>query len=299
MIDLVARLKGVRHCGRDQWTARCPAHPDRDPSLSVARRDGKWLLKCFTGCSVEAIVAAIGLRMHDLFDDALVHRRMLVDARRVDPIAEAIRHVERRADIACRKGFSLAIWNDGRDPRRTPVECYLAGRGLSLPDDIAGNVIRFHPALRYRGTLVGGMVALFRDIRTNGPVAIHRVFLDAAGQKLERRMLGPVGTAAIKLDADEEVTVGLHIGEGFETCLAARLAGFRPVWAVGSAGAIGKFPVLSGIETVTILGELDTGANRRAALACARRWRRAGREVLVVDPLVGGDMNDVVREVMR
>jgi hypothetical protein len=191
----------------------------------------------------------------------------------------------------------MQVWQAARDPRGTPVERYLATRGLSLPDDIAGTVIRFHPALRYRGALAGGLVALFRDIKTNEPVAIHRVFLDAAGQKLERMMLGPVGTAAIKLDADEEVTVGLHIGEGLETCLAARLAGFRPVWALGSAGAIGKFPVLPGIETVTVLGEVDTGANRRAALACARRWTRADREVLVVDPLVGGDLNDVVREV--
>jgi len=81
-------------------------------------------------------------------------------------------------------------------------------------------------------------VALFRDIVTNEPCGIHRTFLDSAGRKLGRKMLGRAGGAAIKLDADEDVTLGLHIGEGIETGIAAQLAGFRPVWALGSANAI-------------------------------------------------------------
>ena len=56
--------------------------------------------------------------------------------------------------------------------------------------------------------------------------------------------MGPVGGAAIKLDADEDVLGGLHIGEGIETCMAARMLGLRPAWALGSAGEIAKFPVL-------------------------------------------------------
>ena len=104
--------------------------------------------------------------------------------------------------------------------------------------------------------------------------------------------------AALKLDADATVTLGLHIGEGLETCLAARLAGFRPVWALGSASAIAAFPVLPGIEAITVLGEVDDGgANHRAAQACAERWIEAGREAFIVAPLSGGDLNDVWREV--
>ena len=44
-------------------------------------------------------------------------------------------------------------------------------------------------------------------------------------RKIERKFLGPVAGAAIKLDADEDVLGGLHIGEGIETCLAARMLG--------------------------------------------------------------------------
>ena len=142
------------------------------------------------------------------------------------------------------------------------------------------------------------MLALFRDIRTNEPCGIHRTFLDGAGRKLDRKMLGRARDAAIKLDAEENVTLGLHVGEGVETCLAARLAGFRPVWALGSASAIAALPVLSGIEAITILGEVgDGGANHRAADICAARWIEAGREAFVAEPTVGGDLNDVWREV--
>jgi hypothetical protein len=177
------------------------------------------------------------------------------------------------------------------------VDKYLASRKLSLASDIAGEVVRFHPALRYDGELVGAMVSLFRDIRTNEPCAIHRTFLDGAGRKLGRKMLGRAYGAAIKLNADEAVELGLCIGEGVETCLAAWLAGFRPVWVLGSAGAIAAFPVLSGIDAITILGEVnDSGVNRRAAQLCAARWMEAGREALVVTPQVGSDLNDAWRE---
>src|SRR5437899_7592682 len=56
------------------WTCRCPAHRDRTPSLSVASgRNGRILLRCFGGCSVESIVAAIGLKISDLMPSRREH----------------------------------------------------------------------------------------------------------------------------------------------------------------------------------------------------------------------------------
>jgi hypothetical protein len=194
---------------------------------------------------------------------------------------------------------ALTIWNGAHDPRGTIVEHYLtAVRGLRLPDEIAGDVIRFHPALFFKGTHVHAMVALFRDIRTDEPCGIHRVFLDSEGRKIDRWMLGRVGGAAIKLDADENVTLCLTIGEGIETCIAGWLAGFRPVWALGSAGAIGDFPVLPGVEAITLLGKInDGGVNHCAAQACTARWTEAEREAVVIEPVVGDDLNTVWREI--
>jgi len=61
------RLQGVRRCGGDGWTSRCPAHRDKGPSLSVRERDGKILLHCFAGCSIEAICASLQIKVQDLF----------------------------------------------------------------------------------------------------------------------------------------------------------------------------------------------------------------------------------------
>jgi hypothetical protein len=189
-----------------------------------------------------------------------------------------------------RTAFALRLWNEAHDPRGTIVADYLASRGLTLSNDLAGNVIRFHGRLKFDGAHVGAMVALYRDIASNEPCGIHRTFLNGAGQKLDRKMLGRAKGAAIKLDADDAVTLGLHIGEGLETCIAARLAGLRPVWALGSTSGIKVFPPLSGIEAISIFAENDSnGANERAVSECAERWHAAGREVLIVEPLIGND----------
>lgn len=177
-----------------------------------------------------------------------------------------------------------------------PLYHYLAGRGLKAPPECLGTVIRYHPALRFDGATSPAMVCLYRDIVTDAPCGIHRTFLDPNGVKLGRKMLGRTAGAAIKLDDDADVLEGLTIGEGVETCLAARQLGFRPCWALGSAGAVAAFPVLPAIEALTILLEDDkNGANARAAAVCAERWMAAGREVLTVRPIAGGDVNDALR----
>lgn len=66
--DLVARLDGARQNGRGRWIARCPAHADKRPSLSVRELDdGRVLLHCFAGCQVDGIVGVLGLSVVDLF----------------------------------------------------------------------------------------------------------------------------------------------------------------------------------------------------------------------------------------
>ncbi|MBN3763409.1 hypothetical protein [Burkholderia sp. Ac-20365] len=61
-------LHGARAVGHGRWTACCPAHNDRRPSLAITEKsDGALLLHCFSGCAVGDIVAAIGLDLSDLF----------------------------------------------------------------------------------------------------------------------------------------------------------------------------------------------------------------------------------------
>jgi putative DNA primase/helicase len=65
--EALERLDRVRRRG-DRATARCPAHEDKHSSLSIGvGSNGRILLHCFAGCSTDAIVAAIGWTMSDLF----------------------------------------------------------------------------------------------------------------------------------------------------------------------------------------------------------------------------------------
>lgn len=69
--DFVSRLEGAR--GRNgSWVARCPAHRDRSPSLTVrGLPDGRILLHCFAGCETAAVLEAMGLTFGDLFPQKL------------------------------------------------------------------------------------------------------------------------------------------------------------------------------------------------------------------------------------
>jgi hypothetical protein len=69
-IEKVVAALEARGCrGRgSSWT--CPSHDDRRPSLSVREgADGRALLRCHAGCSLEDILAALGLGERDLFPD--------------------------------------------------------------------------------------------------------------------------------------------------------------------------------------------------------------------------------------
>lgn len=66
--NVLSRVEKARQRQPGQWSARCPAHADKGPSLSVRETpDGSVLLHCFAGCEVGEIVGAMGLELHDLF----------------------------------------------------------------------------------------------------------------------------------------------------------------------------------------------------------------------------------------
>ncbi|MDD5677884.1 MAG: DUF5906 domain-containing protein, partial [Kiritimatiellae bacterium] len=64
--EIIERLHAQRN--GNGWSAHCPAHEDRNASLSISEgRDGRVLLHCHANCPTEQIVAAMGLKMGDLF----------------------------------------------------------------------------------------------------------------------------------------------------------------------------------------------------------------------------------------
>ena len=296
LAEIARALRGNVHGG--QVLAPGPGHSPRDRSLSVRLSDG----------------SADGFICHShAGDDWRLCRDHVADAlglatdrwrqsREPDPAEAERRRVARqhaeeaeRAAVLRRQRQARAIWDAGRDPKNTVVEVYLRSRCLDLPPEVAGDALRYHPTCAWGEDAVPAMIAALRCVRTGEIVGVHRTALTPEGTKLGRRMLGTAAGAAVMLDAEDTVTTGLTIGEGIESCLAARQIGLRPVWALGSTAGIAAFPLLPGIDALSLLGERDGGASDQACREVGTRWHRAGRAVDIVLPTRGSDMNDQIR----
>lgn len=71
-LDKVERLSPGNHQAR--YKACCPAHGDKNPSLSITlSASDTILLKCWAGCSAHDVVNAVGMEMTDLFPDSVKH----------------------------------------------------------------------------------------------------------------------------------------------------------------------------------------------------------------------------------
>lgn len=196
---------------------------------------------------------------------------------------------------SCRDAFqrwnremARGLWREAVPLLGSLAEAYLRSRGLSLPH---GAPLRFHPACRRGAERLPAMVALMTGPTTGEPCGVHRTFLalDGTGKappgpsgEGAKMMLGTAGV--VRLTPDEDVTLGLGLCEGIETGLTLlQRFGHAPVWAAAAAGAVARFPLLHGIEALTVFADADA-PGLASARACKARWAEAGREVRVVWP---------------
>ncbi|MBM0206883.1 toprim domain-containing protein [Micromonospora sp. STR1s_5] len=144
---------------------------------------------------------------------------------------------------------------------------------------------------------VPAMVAAMRHVQTGEIVGIHRTVIALNGSaKIARRGLGSLRHAAIMLDRAGDDPAELTVAEGIETGIAARMLGFKRVWALYSTSNVRSLPVLPAVRRLTLLEENDAnGASAKACAVCAERWDSAGVEVSIVRPRAGlSDLNDVI-----
>jgi hypothetical protein len=264
---------------------------DRNPSLRIGDGASRLLVHCYAGCDAHDVLDA--LRWRGLLDDR--------EQRDWDRRAIEVQGAERRkreGDDLVRIKRARTIWDEARDPRGTLAETYLSQRRLTLDDALVGKVLRFHARCPWRDENTGkteylpALIAAFRSLDDDEITGIHRITLRADGHKLGKRMFGVIHRTAVKLDGD--VGDELAIGEGIETCMAARQLGIRPAWALGSAGGIAHCPVLPGIRVLRLIGENDR-ASEEAIEFCGQRWQTAGRRVRVIKPTLDRkDLADVL-----
>jgi len=281
--EAIATALGGRKAGAG-WTARCPAHDDRTPSLSIRdAEDGRILVHCHAGCDQEQVIAA--LRKLGLWNENDYRRR-----------SRASRHAlveQQQGQDARRSKAALAIWQSAKPARGTLAETYLAARGIHLPPPDA---LRFHPHLKHPlGGIWPAMVALVTSGADATPLAIHRTFLtvDGGGKapvEPAKMMLGPCRGGAVRL-ADPCDT--LMVGEGIETCLAAMQATGHPTWAALSTSGFRSLELPREVRDVIVLADGDE-AGEGTARDCALRWKRQGRRVRIARPPRGADFNDLL-----
>jgi putative DNA primase/helicase len=288
MRDLRALARALGgEVSRNQVLAPAMGHSRRDRSLSIRldlRAPNGFLVHCFGAGDPLAEKDRVR-RIIGNAPNRMVASPALYDASDAERTARA-----------------LTIWHEADDPRGTPAQAYLQQRGLDLPEEAAGEAIRFRPDCPFAGERTPAMVCLVRDVVTNEPRAIHRTALNRNGQKVQvggkdRLALGPVGGGAIKLTQDENVTLCLGVGEGIESALSLRRLpafGPSPVWSLISAGGISALPVLPGIESLWIAVDHDE-AGLRSARSTAQRWQAAGVEAFLITPSAPrADLNDII-----
>ena len=282
--ETIAEALGGRKAGSG-WTARCPAHEDRTPSLSIRdAEDNKVLVRCHAGCDQERVITALRTRGLWAENSPQSLSRM---ARRTS--------VERKPDQddARRIEAALAIWQSAQPAQGTPVETYLAARGIDLPPPDA---LRFHGALKHpSGGIWPTMVALVTNGADGTPVAIHRTYLarDGSGKAQidpQKMMLGPCRGGAVRLAEPGDV---LMVGEGIETCFAAMQATGYPAWAALSTSGLRTLDLPEDARDVIVLADGDE-AGEAAARDCGSRWKRQGRRVRIARPTQGMDFNDML-----
>jgi hypothetical protein len=276
----IARVLGAARRSGKWCSCRCPAHDDRSPSLSL--RDGEYglIVHCWAGCDPSEVLAELR-RLGLLSNDRRDYHWYAKDR------ADDSHDRERRTEIARR------IWNAAKDARGTPVDRYLAARGITAPL----SPLRWAPSLRRPdGTHAPAIVARVNGL--NGElIGVHRTWLDrnADGQwhRRDRASLGPVRGGAVRLAPAAET---LLIAEGIETALAGMQATGLPAWAALSTSGMVALALPPSVRSVIILADHDrNGAGERAARTATQRWLAEGRSVRVyMSPHVGEDAADRV-----
>lgn len=244
--ELLSRLSGVKQTGPYTWIAQCPAHDDRNPSLSIRQSGHRILLYCFAGCSYWDIVHALDL----------------------NPTQEPKEPYKPIQPLPLSNKWR-SMWEEGEPVTpSSPLIKYFQARGLGTPAHL--NDLRFHHALPYyhNGLLLGtypAMLALVRDERMN-PVNVHRTYLhpslDRKADVPSPKKLAP-GSArgGIYLGPLSPVVV---VAEGIETALAAgAMTGLSPV-ALISAPNMRTWVPPPWVTDVLIAGDADKAGVRAA-----------------------------------
>ena len=160
MDKILNQLEGVRKNGNG-YTAQCPAHLDRSPSLSIAEGDdGRILLHCFSGCTVNQICDALGLKVEQLFPDQMNYKQ-----KKQCTEYQRRQNLERKYEIL--EQFAFVAMAEFRDLTKQIFKEY----GLDIPDELVPAVHKLPVIEFYMETLSTGTSEQKLELLREGVIA--------------------------------------------------------------------------------------------------------------------------------
>jgi hypothetical protein len=308
---LTHELGGKWHGGPHGYgVARCVAHDDRTPSLSIRDGDERLLVHCHAGCDSRDVLDALRRRgLIDGYAYTLEPKRKRPEVNRLCRHGHALlrsvatahprpalhrqdrdsSHAKHHA-ASDRAAKARWLWSNRHPIAGSIAERYLRTRGYSGP---LPTTLGFLPARK--SDQHPAMVAAFAIPTEPEPGilgqpcnvdAIHLTLLkrDGSGKAdvtPNKLFVGSPGCHPIVLAPPNEI-LGLAISEGIEDGLSIYQATGLGSWAAGAAGAMPALAdtVPSYIECVTILAHPDP-AGQNGARALANALIARGIEVLV------------------
>jgi putative DNA primase/helicase len=281
--DLVAKLRGTWR--KSYGEAKCPAHNDREPSLSIRdARGGKVLVHCHAGCDQGRVIAA--LRSRGLWR-AIGPGESCTPA----PAPGALSPEQQR-----NRDYAIELWREAVPIAETLAETYLRARGITGP---LPPTLRYHRSLKHgpTGVFFPALVAAVTG-NDHKVIAIHRTFLlpDGRGKAhvgKPKLALGTLGTGAVRL-APAKSRIGL--AEGIETALSAMQLFDVPTWATLGAQRMDDIAIPRVVERIILFGDRGE-AGEVAAHKAGEHFAELGYHVEGKFPPEGfGDWNDALRQ---
>jgi hypothetical protein len=232
----VAAASVTKALGGRNGMARCPAHDDKTPSLSVSERDGKLLVHCHAGCSQEAVWAVL-VRL------GLVQQAV----RGAETAVSRPKHFKSPdGELKDRHAEALAFWSAAVPAAHTPAQDYLACRGIVIGP---AATLRYHEA-------DNALVAAIQD-QDGALTGVQRIYLktDSRGTwATGKRSLGTIKGGACRLTAAAD---RLQLCESIEDGLALLQMTGRPTWAVPGAGFMVDFEPPPEVREIVLAPDHD------------------------------------------
>jgi hypothetical protein len=267
--------------------ARCPAHDDRNPSLSLSDgAAGRLLAKCITGCSFESVLNA--LRGLGIIEGT--GRQPMTD-----PAELARYQAELHKEAEKKERQALAVWREAQPITGTVAETYLRCRGIT--EDLR-DTLRFHPACWH--STARRLPAMVAMVEGADRFAVHRTYLRPDGSgKAEvdpsRAMLGTTAGGALRVSEGRNA---LAVAEGIENALSllcGPLSGSVAVWAALSTSGMSGLRLPPRPGTLIVATDGDT-PGKTAGAKLAERAAALGWSVTMLPAPDGRDWNDVIRD---